>query len=179
MKKMTITKQLFLMFAGMMLSAAVFAQGDKASRPSPPATASGKVGDATVTIVYSSPAVKGRKVFGELVPYDKVWRAGANEATIFETDKDIKVGGKQVPAGKYSLYIIPTASQWTIILNSETGQWGIKRGGDTTRDPAKDVATVMVKSTKTSGMNEQLVYKVTPKGFSIAWENTEVSVPVK
>jgi len=179
MKKNEITKGLFLTVIAMMMSTILFAQGDKASRPSPPETASGKVGGATITITYSSPAVKGRKIFGELVPYDKVWRAGANEATIFETDKAIKVGGKAVPAGKYSLYMLPTAGEWTIIINSETGQWGIKRGGDTTRDPAKDVATTMVKPGKASEMNERLVYKVTSKGFSMAWDNTEVSVPVK
>src|ERR1051325_10914117 len=80
------------------------AQGDKSSRPSPPATATGKIGNATITINYSSPAVKGRKIWGELVPYDKAWRAGANEATIFTTDKEIKVEGKTLPAGSYSLF---------------------------------------------------------------------------
>ena len=179
MKKNEISNGLFLTVVIIMMSTLLFAQGDKASRPSPPATASGQVGAAKITITYSSPAVKGRKVFGELVPYDKVWRAGANEATIFETDKAIKVGGKEVPAGKYSLYILPTAGKWTVILNSETGQWGIKRSGETTRDPAKDVATIMVKPGKASMMTEHLIYKVTTKGFSMAWENTEVSVPVK
>src|SRR5690348_9678173 len=93
--------------SGLLFSALANAQGDKSQRPSPPATATGKIGDANITINYSSPAVKGRKIWGELVPYDKIWRAGANEATIFETDHDIKVEGKNLPAGKYSLFATP------------------------------------------------------------------------
>ena len=100
MKKITI-QCLTLTMAAMFLSSAIWAQGDKANRPSPPATATGKVNGATITINYSSPGVKGRQIWGSLVPYDKVWRAGANEATLFETDKDIKVEGKSLPAGKY------------------------------------------------------------------------------
>ena len=146
---------------------------------SPGATATGKINGATITITYASPSVKGRKIWGGLVPYDKVWRAGANEATILETDKDIMVEGKQLAKGKYSLYAIPGEQEWSIILNSETGQWGIKRGGDTTRDPAKDVAVVKVKPMKAASMNEALVYVVTDKGIALRWENLEVPVAVK
>ncbi|TLV04006.1 DUF2911 domain-containing protein [Dyadobacter luticola] len=163
----------------MFLSVAAWAQQDKASRPSPPMTASGKVGGATITINYSSPSVKGRKIFGELVPYDKVWRAGANEATIFETDKDIMVEGKKLAAGKYSLYAQPGEKEWSFIFNSETGQWGIKRGGDTSKDASKDVLTVKAKPAKSASMNEKLMYEVTSKGFVLRWENTEVPVAIK
>src|SRR3954463_14450219 len=104
-------------------------------RPSPKATATGKIGAANVTITYSSPSVKGRQIWGGLVPYDKVWRAGANEATLLETDKDLTVEGKKLPAGKYSLYAIPGEKQWQFIINSQTGQWGIERSGETTRKP--------------------------------------------
>jgi hypothetical protein len=179
MKRLTLTKGLFLMMATMFLSSMLLAQGDKSARPSPPATATGKIGDATITISYSSPAVKGRQIWGSLVPYDKVWRAGANEATIFETDKDIKVEGKALPAGKYSLYAIPGENEWTIIFNSATGQWGIKRTGETTREEAKDVLNVKVKPRKAPLMNERLVYEVTNKGFVLRWENLEVPVSIK
>lgn len=156
-----------------------WAQGDKASRPSPPATATGKIGDATITISYSSPAVKERKIWGDLVPYEKVWRAGANEATIFETDKAIMVQGKELPAGKYSLFATPGVKEWQFIFNSETGQWGIKRTGEANFDPAKNVLTVTAKPAKSSAMNERLLYEVTAKGFVLKWENLEVPVGVK
>jgi Protein of unknown function (DUF2911) len=155
------------------------AQQDKSKRPSPPATATGKIGDATITINYSSPAVKGRKVWGELVPYDKVWRTGANEATIFETDKDIKVEGKTLPAGKYSLYTIPGENEWTIIFNSATGQWGIKQGGVTTEDPEKDVLRVKAKSAKSADFNERFTINVGSNDVSILWENLEVKFKVE
>lgn len=176
--KKVINRGFALALAGIFMSSMVWAQGDKANRPSPPETATGKVEGATITIAYSSPAVKGRQIWGALVPYDKVWRAGANEATLFETDKAIKVEGKDLPAGKYSLYAIPGEKEWTIIFNSETGQWGIKRDGETTKDPAKDVLSVMVKPVKAKSMNERLVYEVTGKGFSLRWENLEVPVAI-
>jgi len=179
MKNTLITKQLFLLAAGMLLSATLFAQGDKASRPSPPATATGKFGAATVTINYSSPSVKGRPVWGALVPYGKAWRAGANEATIFETDKEVKIEGKSLPAGKYSLFAIPGEKEWSFIFNSETGQWGIKRSGEANYDPAKNVLTVTAKPAKSAKANEKLVYEVTPAGFVFRWENLEVPVSVK
>src|SRR5258705_13398511 len=118
MKKTIMTKGFVLALAGEFMSSTIWAQADKSSRPSPPATATGKVNGATITINYSSPSVKGRKIWGALVPYDKVWRAGANEATIFETDKDIKIEGKPLHAGKYSLYAIPGEKEWTFIFNS-------------------------------------------------------------
>jgi hypothetical protein len=167
-----------LALAGLLMTSVLWAQGDKASRPSPPATAKGKVAGATITIDYSSPAVKGRKIFGEMHPYGEVWRAGANEATLFETDKDIKVEGKTLPAGKYSLYAIPGEKEWSVIFNKQTGQWGVKRGGVTSRDPAQDALVVKVKPKKTD-LTERLVYEVNDKGFVIRWENTEVPVAIK
>jgi hypothetical protein len=173
MKKTSITLAAFLSIAAMLVSVTTWAQ-------SPAATATGKTsGGANITIKYSAPSVKGRKVWGELVPYDKVWRAGANEATVLETDKDITVEGKAVPKGKYSLYAIPGEKEWSIILNSQTGQWGITRGGESTRDTSKDVAVVKVKPKKSSSMNEALKYTVTADGISLLWENLEVPISVK
>jgi hypothetical protein len=177
--KTNLQSRLILMMAAMLMTSAVWAQGDKASRPSPPATATGKVKDATITINYSSPAVKGRKIFGGMHPYGEVWRAGANEATLFETDKEIKVEGKTLPAGKYSLYAIPGEKEWTIIFNKQTGQWGVMRGGKTSRDPAQDALTVQVKPRKSSQLIERLAYDVTSNGFVLRWENTEVPVSIK
>ena len=179
MKKLTIRQCFSIDNDRHVFSSVLWAQGDKSNRPSPPATATGKVNGATITINYSSPGVKGRQIWGALVPYDKVWRAGANEATIFETDKDITVEGKALKAGKYSLYAIPGEKEWTFIFNSQTGQWGIKMDGSTTEDPAKDVLRVTVKPQKAKAMQERLEYVIDKNGFALVWENVEVPVSVK
>jgi uncharacterized damage-inducible protein DinB len=145
---------------------------------SPPTTATGKIGAATITINYNSPSVKGRQIWGALVPYDKVWRAGANKTTTFETDKDLTIEGKPLVSGKYSIFAIPNEKEWKIIFNAETGQWGIKRGGDSNRDPAKDILTVVAKPAKSATMNEKLVYEITDKGFVLKWENIEVPLAI-
>jgi hypothetical protein len=148
-------------------------------KASPAATATGKIGDANITISYSSPAVKGRKIWGELVPYNKAWRAGANQATTLETDKAIKIEGKERPAGKYSMFAIPGEKEWQFILNSESGQWGIKRTGEANFDSSKNVLTITAKPQASSVMNERLTYEVTSKGFALKWENIEVPVAIK
>jgi len=148
------------------------------SKPSPAATATGTINGANISISYSSPAVKGRKIFGELVPYEKVWRAGANEATVFKTDKKVMVGRTPLEPGAYSIYVIPSEKSWKVILNSQTGQWGTSRTGST-RVAEKDVLTIDVKTTTTPELVERLKYDVTPKGFTLAWENQSVLVPIK
>src|SRR5713226_6505594 len=105
-------------------------QQDKAKRPSPPASASCTlVGGKTITVDYSSPRMKGRKIFGELVPFGKEWRAGANEATTFVTKADVNVGGKTVPAGSYTLFAVPDRDKWTLVVSKKTGEWGIPYPG--------------------------------------------------
>jgi hypothetical protein len=170
--------KLFMLSLGLTLFAttSAYAQGEKAS---PAATATGKVGDANITISYSSPAVKSRKIWGDLVPYDKAWRAGANTATSFETDKAISVEGKSLPAGKYSLFVVPGEKEWQAIFNSQTGQWGIKRTGEANFDSTKNVVIIAVKPKASTTMNERLLYEVTPKGFVFKWENLEVPVAIK
>ncbi|MBZ5596829.1 MAG: DUF2911 domain-containing protein [Acidobacteriia bacterium] len=103
-----------------------FAQQDKSKRASPPAQAVCKFSDGkSITVDYSSPRAKGRKIYGGLVPYGEVWRTGANEATSFVTTADLTVGGKDVPAGSYTIFTVPTADKWTLIINKKTGEWGI------------------------------------------------------
>jgi hypothetical protein len=177
--KKTFLKGLVLTLVGLFMTSLIFAQQDKSKRASPPETATGTVAGATITINYSSPAVKGRKVWGDLVPYDKVWRLGANEATIFETSKDIMVEGKKLPAGKYSLYAIPGEKEWTFIFNSKTGQWGINRDGSATEEPANDVLRVTAKPAKSSSFNERMKFTVGKNGFVFQWENLKVPVSIK
>jgi hypothetical protein len=177
MKRNLLLQTGTLLVAGVLLSTAAWAQ---ASRPSPTETATGTVNGATITIKYSSPAVKGRHIWGGLVPYDKFWRAGANEATIFTTSKNIKFGGVLVHAGSYSLFAKPGAQQWTIILNSQTGQSGIKeKTGEANFDPANNVASVQVTPHKSDSMNERLVYVINGDRFELRWENLAVPVGLK
>jgi hypothetical protein len=154
------------------------AQGNQ-SRQSPKMVATGKIGEANVKITYGSPSVKGRKIWGGLVPYDKVWRAGANEATLLETDKDLTVEGKKLAAGTYSLYTIPGEKEWKVIINSQIGQWGIERTGETTRKPEKDIMVLNVKPKQSSAMKESLVYTINDGGFILQWENLEIPVSIK
>jgi DUF2911 family protein len=107
------------------------AQQDKSKRPSPPASASFTFPDGkTLKIDYSSPRMKGRKIYGALVPYGQVWRVGANEATTFVTDTDLMVGDKEVPAGSYTIFAIPEEGKWTLIISKKTGEWGIPYPGE-------------------------------------------------
>lgn len=99
-------------------------------RVSPPANASCDLGGGkSITVDYSSPRMDGRKIYGGLVPYGEVWRAGANKATTFVTTTDLKVGGKDVPAGSYTIFAIPNADKWTLIISKKTGEWGIPYPG--------------------------------------------------
>jgi hypothetical protein len=112
----------------------------KTPRPSPSATLMQTVGLTDITIKYSRPGVKGRAIWGALVPYDKVWRTGANEATTISFSDDVTVEGQKLAKGMYSLHTIPGADQWTVIFNSVADQWG-----SYSYDAAKDVVRVNVK----------------------------------
>lgn len=173
---LSMKKALLLAFSAVCMSVMAIAQPK-----SPPATATGKIGDANITIKYSSPSVRGRQIWGtDLVPYGgKVWRAGANSATVFTTDKDITVGGKKLPAGSYSIYVIANPDEWVVIFNSQTGQWGITRQGETTLDPTKDVIRVNVKPVKKDTLQESLQYLIDANGFSLRWEYLDVPVSIK
>jgi hypothetical protein len=183
MKKSVFVRMIALACIGILFSGHSWAQEDKSKRPSPPAVATGTIKGATITIDYSSPSVKGRKIFGGLLPYGKVWRAGANEATIFSTSKDIEVEGKKLAAGKYSLFATPGEKEWTIYFNSETGQWGDKQGGDANMDPKKTVLEVKVKPKDLKDVQEKLQYTIVDKdfekGFDLSWEKTRVFVSIK
>jgi len=118
-------------------------QQDKSKRPSPPAKAECKLAQGrTITVDYSSPRMKGREIYGGLVPYGEVWRTGANEATTFVTNADLTVGGKDVPAGSYTIFTVPNRDKWTLIISKRTGEWGIPYPGE-----ADDLARVEMKVT--------------------------------
>ena len=153
-------------------------QGDKSKRPSPPGTATTTLNGKKITVDYSRPYVKGRKIMGELVPYNKVWRTGANEATLLTTETDLDIGGTSVPAGKYTLWTLPSEGTWKLIINKQTGQWG------TEYDQSQDLARVDMQKSQTQQPVEQFTTSFDKKGNDTAdlvleWETTRVSVPVK
>lgn len=175
MKQLFKLKALSIFAMALFASTLVFGQ----TKPSPPETATGTIAGAEIKVNYSSPAVKGRKIWGGLVPYDKVWRTGANEATIFETSKDITIDGKTLKAGKYSLYTKPGEKEWQVIFNSQTGQWGINHDGSTTDDASKDVLVATAKPMKSKMMNERFKIEINKKGMVLLWENLAVPVMIK
>ena len=144
------------------------------AKPSPASTATGKAGNANITINYGAPSVKGRKIWGELVPYGKVWRTGANDATTFEIDADVKIEGQALAKGKYSLFTIPEANEWTIIINKNPKQWGAY-----SYKQDEDVLRVKVKPAASSSFNEVLKYEISGGKVNILWENLAVAFSVK
>lgn len=171
MKRIQTISLLFLalVFAGTSLRAQ-----DKADRPSPPKTAEATLKSGEVTIDYSSPAVKGRAIWGDLVPYGKIWRTGANEATTIMLDNDMEVGGKLIPAGKYALFTIPGKDEWMVILNSEWDQWGAYN-----YDESKDVHRFTVKPSTTDENHERLMFDISDDGnVTMMWENKVISFEI-
>lgn len=170
-------KNKFNFITRLFLSSLLFFAGhvmaQQQERSSPPRTASGGVAGSEITINYSSPAVDGRQIWGVLVPLGEVWRAGANEATTFETSKDIKVQGKNLPAGKYSFFVIPNEGESTIIFNKDTGLWGTNG-----YDSSKDVLRVNVPSTQTPTLEERLVYEVMHDGVELRWEYARAFIKI-
>lgn len=148
-------------------SSSLLAQKDKSERKSPPIVTTQKVGELTVTINYSQPSVKGRKIWGSLVKYDRVWRTGANEATTITFDKDVKVNGRKVTAGTYSLFTIPDKSgEWIVIINSDTDLWG-----SYDFDKNKNVARFEVETRKVDDLIEKLTFSINKEGaVTFAWE---------
>ncbi len=138
-------------------------------------------GDLKINIEYNRPYKKGRVIFSGLVPYDKVWRTGANEATTFETSKDLMFGDKTLKAGKYSLWTTPREQTWIIFFNSETGQWGVGFNGVANHDPAKDALSVEANAVAIEKEFEQFTIGIENSGeeneLTFIWDKTLVAVP--
>lgn len=172
----TVSFTLALVFLLVPVAPAAAAQGDK--KPlSPPATAEGVIGSNRILVHYSAPSMRGRKIMGGLVPFDKVWRTGANAATTLITQQDVRIGDLLVPKGTYTLYTIPTATAWTLIVNEQTGQWG------TQYDQAQDLGRIPMTVRAIDEPVELFVISIEPRGarkgvLKLTWETTEASVPI-
>ncbi len=147
-------------------------------RPSPKAVVSQTIGMTDFTVTYSRPGVKGRKIWGGLVPYGETWRTGANEATSFVTTGEATIAGKKIPAGEYSIYTIPTAKEWTVIVSTETGAWGAF-----TYDKEKDAHRFTV--TPTSAPHEEWMrfsfenLSDSSADLVLRWEKLSIAIPIQ
>jgi hypothetical protein len=161
----------------LLLSTVAFAQTSR-PRPSPAESANCDLGGSkTIKTNYSSPRMKGRKIYGGLVPFGEVWRTGANEATTFVASADLDVGGKSVPAGNYTMFTVPNPDKWTLIINKKTGEWGIpyEYQGD-------ELVRVDMKVSKLSSPLEDFTISYAKSGgkceMRIDWETTRASVDI-
>jgi hypothetical protein len=164
---------LFLALLGSYLTPLALAQ---TQRPSPPAQTQCKFPDGkSATIDYSSPRMNGRKIFGGLVPYGQVWRTGANEATTFVTTANLIVGGKNVPAGTYTIFTIPNPDKWTLIINKRTGEWGIPYKYDSDELTRAELTLLPISSPVE---NFAITFDQRRGGcvLNMRWEKTEASV---
>jgi hypothetical protein len=168
----------FLVLAGL-----VAALGSASAQSSPPETASGKIGSATLEIKYCAPSVRGRQIFGEGGqvmgdPTAPIWRAGANDATAFHSSADLTIAGLAVPKGDYTLYVnVKDPDAWELVINKQTGQWG------TNYDASMDLGRVKMEMSKPPSSIEMLKYTITSLGgnkgaIQLAWEKHIASVAV-
>jgi hypothetical protein len=147
-------------------------------KPSPAASATCDLGGGkTIKTDYSSPRMKGRKIYGGLVPFGEVWRTGANEATTFVTSADVMVGGKNVPAGSYTIFTVPAADKWTLIINKKTGESGIPY-----KYESDELARVDMKVSKLPSPVEDFTISYDKAGngctLRMDWETTRASVDI-
>jgi len=151
---------------------------NKENRVSPPATASATFGTNTVTVTFSSPAVKNRLIWGALVPYGEIWRTGANEATTVEFTQDVTIQGQTLAKGIYSFFTIPTETEWTLIFNTDETQWGAFK-----YDQSADALRVNVKTIATEAVAENLSFTVVQNAspnagiIRLNWEKLQIDCP--
>ncbi len=177
MRRTNLAVELTLMVLLVTALVAAQSQEDKSKRPSPPGTAECAVKGKKVTISYSRPSLRGRKM-ETLAPNGKVWRTGANEATTLTTETDLDIGGAKVPAGTYTLYTLPSADTWKLIINKQTGQWGTEYHQD------QDLARVDMKKTDIVVPVEQFTIALDQDSnescdLELEWEHTRLTVIVK
>jgi hypothetical protein len=178
----------FLLFAGIALVIIIILywittsfNTSQTKSASPEQTVSFIQDNLTIEVFYNRPFKKGRVIFGGLVPYNVVWRTGANEATTFETSKTLSIEGKRLNPGKYSLWTIPGPDKWVIIFNSQFGQWGINAEGNANRDPALDVLKVEIVPIAQEKEFEQFTIAFDQVGeeaeMVLMWDKTLVALP--
>jgi hypothetical protein len=168
---MKFNRMIALALASALLVTAAFSQ---AMQQSPRKSAEMMLNGKKIGVDYGAPSMRGRKIVGDLVPYNQIWRTGANKATHFTTDADLMIGSVAVPKGSYTLYTVPSEQGWKLVINKQTGQWG------TQYDEKQDLARIDLKVEKTKAPVEMFVISLAPAGkggvLKMEWENTAASV---
>jgi hypothetical protein len=151
--------------------------GAQDKRASPHDNVSATLAGKKITVSYGRPYVKGRAIFGGLVPWGQVWRTGADEATTFTTEADVVIGGLKVPRGEYSLFTIPTEKQWTLVVNKTAKQWGAFK-----YDAAQDLGRVPMTVAAAAKPVEQFTIELVPAGkgvtLKLSWDKTVATVAI-
>jgi hypothetical protein len=172
MKRFTVISMLIVAFFIVSVMPAVAQRGDDTKRLSKNGKAEGTIDGVNVTLEYGRPKVKDRVIWGGLVPFDKVWRTGADEATTFTISKDVSVEGKPLPAGTYSLFTIPGEAEWTVIFNKVAKQWGAFR-----YDKDQDALRVNVKPVEAEHV-EEMTFQIEGNKVVLRWEKLSISFVV-
>ena len=168
----------FFVLTALAVTALLLSAQEKKPRLSPHETVNATVGDAKITIVYGRPYTKDpksgekRKIWGGLVPYGKVWRMGADEATLFTTDKEVSIGGTSIAAGTYSLYLWPEEGGAKLIVNKQTGQWGTKY------DQSQDLVRIDMKKEAADKAVDQFTVAIDKGLLKLMWEEAQYSAPI-
>ncbi len=172
----SISRRLVALAVGMLMAGfslpAVAERGDDAERKSKNGHAEGTIGEVMVAVEYGRPEMRGRDIFGALVPWGKVWRTGADEATTVTFGGDVMVGGEKLAGGTYGLFTVPGEKEWTVIFNRVANQWGAYEYSE-----AEDALRVTVPS-EAAESTEALTFEVTDSGISLRWAEVQVNVPV-
>jgi len=170
-RKISLLVTLFMLSLAVVTSPVYAERGDDADRVSKNGSTMGDIDGVTVTIEYGRPSAKGRTIWGELVPYDQVWRTGANEATAIDFSADVLIGGQKLPAGRYGLFTIPGEEEWTVIFNSQPDQWGAFK-----YDSGKDALRVTATPTSTEHV-ESMDFVIEGSSVVLRWD--ELAVPIE
>ncbi|EDP69636.1 hypothetical protein FBALC1_05608 [Flavobacteriales bacterium ALC-1] len=161
----------------------VFVENIFSSRLSPKDTAKITLNDLKLKVEYNRPSKREREIFGALVPFDKVWRTGANEATTFETNKDLLVNGMLLKKGKYTIWSVPMANTWKVMFNSKQYEWGVNEKMEPLWDPNYDAVELEAPTQKLDTTVEKftIAFDNTTGNLKLtmAWDNTKIEMPIK
>lgn len=182
----TILKRLIFMLLAAVIGVLIYMYSENVFTPkqlSPKDTVAFKLNDLKLNVFYNRPSKRNRDIFGGLVPYNQVWRTGANEATTFETNTNLKIGNQMLPAGKYTLWTIPNDTLWQVMFNSKQYPWGVDETMTPMREPDFDTVTVSVKPESLNTIVEQFTIAFDNStdnlSLTMAWDRTKISIPLQ